>query len=134
MPDKAQKARELVDDYLLGEPVSKPVMIAALLADRSREPAAAAFYRALEAIGVRAADEAIVALRLVLAGKQPSDGAVRRLRALARVARAAATDDRSGVAAAVAADAAVLGDVAPGTALPDMRAVVKHAYFRELNV
>ncbi len=134
MPDKAQKARGLVDDYLLGEPVSKPVMIAALLADRSPEPAAAAFYRALEAIGVRAADEAIVALRLVLAGKQPSDGTVRRLRALARVARAAATDDPNGVAAAVAADGVVLGDVTIVSALPDLRVAIKQAYFRELSV
>ncbi|MFZ1125800.1 MAG: hypothetical protein WAN59_11745, partial [Candidatus Baltobacteraceae bacterium] len=73
-------ACEQIDRYLLGEPVSKPAAIAATLADRSSEPAAAPFYRALEAVGPRAADEALVALRLVLAGQAPSDAAVRHLR------------------------------------------------------
>ncbi len=87
----------LLDRYLLGEPVSKPVLVAGLLAERSPLPAAAPFYRALEAVGVRAADEAFIALRLVLAGKEPSDDAVRHLRALAALARASAQNDAGAV-------------------------------------
>ncbi len=90
---------EILDRYLLGDPVSKPDVVAALLAERSDDPAAAPFYRALEAVGARAADEAFIALRLVFAGMAPEDGSVRRLRALASVARACATGDRSGLAA-----------------------------------
>ena len=55
-------AFELVDRYLLGEPVSKPDVVAAILAERSSEPAAEPFYRAFEAVGARAADEAFIAL------------------------------------------------------------------------
>ncbi len=109
-------ASEQIDRYLLGEPVSKPAAIAALLADRSSEPAAAPFYRALEAVGPRAADEALLALRLVLAGQAPSDDAVRRLRALAALARACATQDDKGVDRLLERDAASLAAV---------RAVVK---------
>ncbi|MBD5635554.1 MAG: hypothetical protein IAI49_13845, partial [Candidatus Eremiobacteraeota bacterium] len=82
---------ELIDGYLLGEPVSKPAVVESLLSQRSDAPAAAPFYRALEAVGARAADEAFIALRLVLAGHAPEDEAVRRVRALAGVARAART-------------------------------------------
>ena len=78
----------VVDGYLLGEATSKADAVAALLAERSPDPAAAPFYRALEAVGVRAADEALVALRLVLAGEVPSDERVRRVRALSAAARA----------------------------------------------
>jgi hypothetical protein len=90
---------EIVDGYLLGEAVSKPDVVAALLADRAEAPAAAPFYRALEAVGARAADEAFLALRLVLAGRTADDAAVKRLRALAGVARAARTGDAAGLAA-----------------------------------
>lgn len=128
-----QKAADLADDYLLGEPVSKPAVIAALLTDRSSAPAAAPFYRALEAIGVRAADEAIVALRLVLAGKPASDAAVRRLRDLARVARAAATDDRRVVAAVMAENPALLEALSSAADPNDIYTTVKSAYLRELN-
>ncbi|GAC1303325.1 MAG: hypothetical protein NVSMB19_13240 [Vulcanimicrobiaceae bacterium] len=103
---------EVIDGYLLGEPISKAEVVGALLAQRSGDPAAAPFYRALEAVGVRAADEAFLALRLVLAGRSPEDGAVRRLRALAAVARACARDDRAGLTGLLARERPVLGDLA----------------------
>jgi len=106
---------EIVDRYLLGEPVSKPDVVSAILAERSDHPAAAPFYRAFEAVGARAADEAVIALRLVVAGKSPGDAAVRRLRGLTSVARASRAGDRAGLAAALKRDAPVLGDLPLGS-------------------
>jgi hypothetical protein len=86
-----------IDGYLLDGSPTKAVAIIAALAERAAAPPAAEpFYRALDAIGVRAADEALIALRLVLREKAPDDDAVRRLRDL--IARA-----RRGDAAARAA-------------------------------
>jgi hypothetical protein len=124
---------ELVDRYLLGEPVSKRDVVAALLAERSTEVAAQPFYRALEAVGERAADEAFLALRLVASGKAASDENVRRLRALAAVARAAATGDEAGLKRLRERDRSLLldlpaasaGSLAVGNAARD-------AYAREL--
>jgi hypothetical protein len=80
----------LIDGYLLGDgTASKADVIAAALAERVSLEAAEPFYRGLEAVGARAADEALIALRLVLAGKAPSDDAVREVRALAKAVRAA---------------------------------------------
>jgi hypothetical protein len=110
---------EVVDRYLLGEPVSKPEAIAALLAERSPAPAAAPFYRAFEAVGVRAADEAFIALRLILAGKAHDDESVRRLRAFASVARAGRAGDRAGLAAALKRDAGILAEL--GKRSPDIQ-------------
>lgn len=126
---------ETVDRYLLGEPVSKAVALEAALAERAEAPAAAPFYRALEAVGVRAADEAFVALRLIAAGYPASDERVRRLRALAAIARACATGDRAGLAATLRRDAAGIADLG---AKPDadpglLGAAARAAYFRELE-
>jgi hypothetical protein len=126
--------KELIDRYVLGEPVSKPDVVAGLLAERSDDPAAAPFYRAFEALGTRAADEALLALRLVLAGRRPDDDAVRRLRALAAVARAAATGDEAGAALTLRRerewlpnfDADAVGELALGLA-------ARTAYFQELG-
>jgi hypothetical protein len=79
-----------IDGYLLDGKPAKGDAIAAVLAQRSSDERAAPFYRALEAVGTRADDAALVALRLVLAGKPPSDDLVRSLRAL--VARVRAGD------------------------------------------
>jgi len=102
---------EIVDRYLLGEPVSKPDVVAAILAERSPDPAAQPFYRAFEAVGARAADEAFVALRLILAGKGSDDAGVRRLRALAAVARNARAGDLASLAATLKRDRAILSDL-----------------------
>jgi hypothetical protein len=124
---------EIVDRYLLGDPVSKPDVVAALLSERSAEPAAAPFYRALEAVGARAADEAFVALRLVLAGKPPLDENVRRLRALAAVARACATGDRTGLAAIVKRDRAQLTDLPLEADPATLGAAARAAYARSFE-
>jgi hypothetical protein len=128
---------EILDRYLLGDPVSKPDVVTAVLADRSAAPAAAPFYRALEAVGARAADEAFVALRLVLAGKAPEDDAVRRLRALSAVARACAVGDRAGLTATLKREGAHLSALpASGGAAPDFGALRRAAqaeYARELG-
>jgi hypothetical protein len=76
-----------LDDYLLHKRGSKADVISGLLLERSQDPHAAPFYRALEMVGAKVADEALIALRLVLAGKSPSDDAVRRLREKVAVAR-----------------------------------------------
>jgi len=98
-------AFQLIDRYLLGEPVSKAALVERLLAERSPLPAAAPFYRALEAVGVRAADTAFIALRVVLGGGEVTDDRVRRLQRLSNDARAA----RNGPAAP-ATDASALAD------------------------
>jgi len=128
---------EIVDRYLLGDPVSKPEVVAALLAERSPDPAAAPFYRALEAVGARAADEAFVALRIVLAGKAPADATVRRVRALAAVARACATGDRAGLAAILKRDQPQLSDLSSATGgagdLAALGAAARAAYVRSFE-
>lgn len=73
-----------LDGYLLDGSPAKADAIAAALRERSPEPKAQPFYRALEAVGVRAADDALLALRLVLGGKAADDEAI----VAARAARA----------------------------------------------
>jgi hypothetical protein len=126
---------ELVDGYLLGEPVSKPDALAALLAERSLDLAAAPLYRGLEAVGPRAADEAFIALRLVLAGRTLSDERVRRVRALSALARACATGDAGGVVRAFKRDGEVLGDLDGLRKAPpsELGAAARAAFVRELT-
>jgi hypothetical protein len=82
-----------LDGYLLDGRPPKAEAIAAALSERVAAPAAAPFYRALEAVGARAADEALIALRLVIAGRPAGDDDVRRLRGLATLARGSAAID-----------------------------------------
>ena len=91
-----------IDGYLLDGSPTKRDALAAVLAERSTEPAAQPFYRALEALGERAADEALIALRLVLAGHAPDDAAVRRVRDL--VARIRRTEPDAAARAAYVAE------------------------------
>jgi len=118
-------------------------VIAGLLANRSPAPAAAPFYRAFEAVGTRAADEAFVALRLVLAGRVAEDGAVRRLRALASLARSAATGDLEGAKLTLQRERAWIPELpepAASVAASDAAAAAgfeqaaRMAYFRELGL
>jgi hypothetical protein len=81
-----------LDGYLLDGNPGKAEAIAAALRDRSPDPRAQPFYRALEAVGARAADEALLALRLVLGGNAASDEAI----VAARAARAAVKAGRPG--------------------------------------
>jgi hypothetical protein len=54
---------------------SKAGAVAAVLADRSPLAAAQPFYRALDLLGANVADEALIALRLALAGRPVDDAA-----------------------------------------------------------
>jgi hypothetical protein len=97
-----------IDSYLLDGRPSKSETIAAVLRERISAEAALPFYRALEAIGERAADEALIALRLVIAGKAPADDTVRRLRGLAALSRHA---DRAAQTEAFAKAGGTLSDL-----------------------
>jgi hypothetical protein len=81
-------AAELLDRYLLTGAGDKGALVATLLAQRSPNEAAAPLYRALEAIGDRTPDEALIALRIAIAGRRPDDEHVLTLRAIVHDARA----------------------------------------------
>jgi hypothetical protein len=84
-----------LDGYLLDGQPGKADAIAAALRDRSPDPRAQPFYRAFETVGARAADEALLALRLVLGGKLAADEtivAARAARARAKAGEAGARD------------------------------------------
>jgi len=100
---------DAIDGYLLDGRPGKAAAIEAALRERIEAPAALPFYRALEAVGARAADEALIALRLVVGGKSPDDDAVRRLRGLAALARGG---DAATRAAAFAKAGGTLADLA----------------------
>jgi len=85
-----------LDGYLLDGKPSKREAIEHILRDRLDDPRAAAFYRAFEAIGERAADEALIAVRALASGKAPDDALVRKLRDLARSARTGKGADPGG--------------------------------------
>ncbi len=125
---------EAIDRYLLGEPISKAGVIADLLARRSPLPAAAPFYRALEAVGTRAADEALIALRLVLAGFPPSDERVRRLRTLTAIARASANDDRKALTKLRRRDAAFARELGDDRDLAILGSKARAAYRSEVGL
>jgi hypothetical protein len=76
-----------LDGYFLDGVPTKAEAIRAALEQRSSEPRAQPFYRALDAVGVRAADEALLALRLVLGGNAATDEAVIAARAALRRVR-----------------------------------------------
>lgn len=69
-----------LDNYLLDGSGSKADLIEKLLQSRDERAEAAPFYRALEILGAKAADEALMALRLVLAGKPAEDESIKRMR------------------------------------------------------
>lgn len=69
-----------LDNYLLDGSGSKAALIEELLKSRAESEEAAPFYRALDILGAKAADEALMALRLVLAGKPAQDESIKRMR------------------------------------------------------
>lgn len=124
---------QIIDTYLLSGSPAKADVIGQLLERPSNLPAAAPYYRALAAVGARAADEALIALRLVTAGKPLEDGAVRRIRALAGLSRAIARRDMSAALAVLQKDGAALRDLLPKApadlaALETLREPVASAY------
>jgi hypothetical protein len=82
---------ELLDRYLLDGKPAKPEVVDGLLAVRPDAPGAAPFYEGLERLGPRTPDLALIALRLVLAGRVADDASVAHLRGV--VARARDGDD-----------------------------------------
>lgn len=83
---------ELLDGYLLDQTPKKAELVKALLRDRKDVPGAAPFYQGLERLGAKAPDLALIALRLVLAGKKADDHSVVRLRGLIERVRAKGID------------------------------------------
>jgi hypothetical protein len=75
--------------------------VAAVLADRSPIAGAQAFYRALDLLGPKVADEALIALRLALIGAAVDDEGVIRLRGLLVAARGGDAGARAAYLAAV---------------------------------
>jgi hypothetical protein len=90
-----------IDGYLLDGSPSKSDAVAAVLADRSTVAAAQAFYRALDLLGPRVADEALIALRLALIGEAVDDDGVLRLRGHLTAARTGDAGARAAYLAAV---------------------------------
>jgi hypothetical protein len=95
---------ELIDEYLLTGAPPKAGVIKDLLAHPSDRAEAAPFYEGMRMLGARTPDLALVALRLVLAGKRADDASVTELRGHSDRARAGG----AGAAAAREAYARVL--------------------------
>ena len=93
-----------LDGYLLDGVPGKAEAIAAALRDRSSDPRAQPFYRALASVGVRAADEALLALRIVLGGRAPDDDAIVAARAARAKAKAGEPGARDAYLRSVGAD------------------------------
>ncbi|HTX57638.1 MAG TPA: hypothetical protein VMD47_11125 [Candidatus Acidoferrales bacterium] len=83
---------ELLDEYLLTGSPPKAAVVEALLAQRSTIASAAPFYEGMRMLGARTPDLALVALRLVVAGKRADDASVVALRDQAERARAGGAD------------------------------------------
>lgn len=79
---------ELIDGYLLDGKPTKSEVVRALLETRPHAEGALPFYEGMQRLGSRTPDLALIALRLVLAGKKADNATVARLRDLAARARA----------------------------------------------
>jgi isoaspartyl peptidase/L-asparaginase-like protein (Ntn-hydrolase superfamily) len=90
-----------LDAYLLDGNPTKAQAIAAVLSDRRPIERAQAFYRALDALGAKVADEALIALRLTLAGRTADDAAIATLRTQVAAARRGDAMARAAYLAAV---------------------------------
>jgi hypothetical protein len=91
-------AADLLDTYLLTGGVDRGKLVERLLKERSAHERTAPFYRALESLGARTPEDALIALRIAMTGEAPSDARVLALRAVVAQARGAATEaDREAV-------------------------------------
>lgn len=79
---------ELLDGYLLDGTPSKSEVVRLLLDRKPEAGGAAPFYEGMARLGARTPDLALIALRLVLAGRKADDATVVRLRDLVTRARA----------------------------------------------
>jgi hypothetical protein len=71
---------ELIDGYLLDGTPPKGEIVRELLEHRPGAQSARAYYEGLQQLGARTPDLALMALRLVLAGRKADDAAVKQLR------------------------------------------------------
>jgi hypothetical protein len=78
---------ELLDGYLLTGAPPKAEVVRKLLEQRPDAPGASPFYEGMQRLGARTPDLALLALRLVLAGKKADDETVKWLRGVAERAR-----------------------------------------------
>jgi hypothetical protein len=78
---------ELLDGYLLDGVPSKSEVVRALVESRPQAEGAAAFVEGMERLGARTPDLALIALRLVLAGRPADDATVVWLRDVVARAR-----------------------------------------------
>lgn len=78
---------ELLDAYLLCGTPPKSEVVRHLLQKSPTAQGAAAFYEGLQRLGARTPDLALIALRLVLAGKKADDASVVQLRDIVARAR-----------------------------------------------
>jgi hypothetical protein len=99
---------ELIDEYLLTGAPPKARVIKDLLANPSTLAEAAPFYEGMRMLGERTPDLALVALRLVLAGKRADDASVIALRGHADRARKGGEEGVAARAAYTRALAAIL--------------------------
>jgi hypothetical protein len=90
-----------IDGYLLDGRPSKDEAVASVLAERKPVERAQPFYRALDLLGARVADEALIALRLALIGETVDDEGVLRLRTQLAAARQGDAAARAAYLAAV---------------------------------
>jgi Arc/MetJ-type ribon-helix-helix transcriptional regulator len=79
---------ELIDGYLLDGAPSKSEVVRKLLQTRPQTEGARPFYEGMQRLGARTPDLALIALRLILAGRKADDAAVTWLRDVAARARA----------------------------------------------
>jgi hypothetical protein len=78
---------DLLDGYLLDGSPPKAEVIRRLLESPPPSPRAAPFYEGMRILGARTPDLSLMALRLVLAGKNAGDDDVKALRAIVERAR-----------------------------------------------
>ncbi len=90
-----------IDGYLLEGSPAKADAVAAILADRDPGEHAQPFYRALELLGAKTPDEALMGLRIALTGRLPEDDDIRTLRAHVAAARTGDATARAAYLAAV---------------------------------
>ncbi|HZV76622.1 MAG TPA: hypothetical protein VFF63_02545 [Candidatus Babeliales bacterium] len=79
---------DLLDGYLLDSVPPKADVVRQLLESRPQAEGAPPFYEGLERLGARTPDLALMALRLVLAGKKADDVTISRMREIVDRARA----------------------------------------------
>jgi hypothetical protein len=85
---------DFLDGYLLNGVPSKAQVVKKLLSEPADVAGASAFYQGIRMLGPKTPDLALIALRLVLAGKTADDASVVRVREIIDRARAKGSDSQ----------------------------------------